>query len=150
MPEDADGSSYRWVILIVGTLVVFAALGLARCGYTIVLPAMQDGLGMDNTQAGVLATANLIGYLALPVIGGALASRFGPRAVITVGLAPAALGFITLFFGIGHAIGPTVAGVVADAAHSFVPPMVLAAGVALLGAVGAAVLRPVVSGGDSA
>lgn len=80
-------SRYCWVILAVGTLVVFASLGLARFGYTVVLPAMQTGLGMDNTQAGMLATANLIGYLALSVIGGALASRFGPRAVITAGLA---------------------------------------------------------------
>ncbi len=77
---------YAWVILVVGTLVVCAALGLARFGYSIVLPAMQEGLAMDNTEAGVLATANLVGYLALSVIGGALASHYGPRAVIAVGL----------------------------------------------------------------
>ena len=47
------------------TLVVFGALGLARFGYTAVLPAMQVGLEMNNTQAGALATANLVGYLAL-------------------------------------------------------------------------------------
>jgi len=80
---------YGWVVLTIGTLVVFGSLGLARFGYTIVLPAMQAGLAMDNTQAGALATANLVGYLALSVIGGALASRFGPRAVITAGLAVA-------------------------------------------------------------
>lgn len=81
---------YGWVILLVGTLVVFGSLGLARFGYTVVLPAMQKGLEMDNTQAGVLATANLAGYLALSVIGGALAARYGPRAVITAGLSLAA------------------------------------------------------------
>ena len=77
---------YAWVILAVATLVVFGALGLARFGYSIVLPAMQTGLEMDNTQAGVLATANLVGYLTLSVIGGALAARYGPRRVITLGL----------------------------------------------------------------
>jgi sugar phosphate permease len=77
---------YSWIVLAVGTLVVFGALGLARFGYTVVLPAMQVGLGMDNTQAGALATSNLIGYLALSVLGGALAARFGPRSVITIGL----------------------------------------------------------------
>ena len=86
MPDDARRLHYGWVVLTIGTLVVFGALGLARFGYSIVLPAMQEGLGMDNTQAGALATANLVGYLALSVIGGALASRFGPRAVITAGL----------------------------------------------------------------
>ncbi|MBN1521735.1 MAG: MFS transporter [Candidatus Aureabacteria bacterium] len=77
---------YAWIILIMGTLGVFGALGLARFGYTVVLPSMQEGLHMDNTQAGILATANLIGYLALCAIGGALASRFGPRSVLSIGL----------------------------------------------------------------
>ena len=77
---------YGWVILAVGTLVVFGALGLARFGYTVVLPEMQRDLGLDNTRAGALATANLLGYLALSVIGGALAARFGPRIVISIGL----------------------------------------------------------------
>ncbi len=85
---------YGWVVLAVGTLVVFGSLGLARFGYTVVLPAMQVGLGMNNTQAGVLATANLVGYLTLSVIGGALAARYGPRVVITVGLAVAGVGML--------------------------------------------------------
>ena len=77
-----------------GTLVVFGALGLARFGYSTVLPAMQAGLGMDNTQAGVLATANLVGYLALSAIGGALAARYGPRKVAAVGLAVTGVGML--------------------------------------------------------
>ncbi|MBM4144808.1 MAG: YbfB/YjiJ family MFS transporter [Nitrospira sp.] len=85
---------YAWLILAAGTLVVFGALGLARFGYTMALPAMQQGLGLSNTQAGVLATANLIGYLALSVLGGALAARYGPRVVITVGLTVAAAGML--------------------------------------------------------
>jgi MFS family permease len=85
---------YAWLILAVGTLVVFGALGLARFGYTMVLPAMQLGLGLNNTQAGGLATANLIGYLALSVFGGAFAARYGPRVVITAGLTVAAAGML--------------------------------------------------------
>ncbi|MBT4498522.1 MAG: MFS transporter [Gemmatimonadetes bacterium] len=87
MPTSSSRFHYAWFILAAGTLVVFGSLGLARFGYTMVLPAMQSGLGLDNAHAGGLATANLVGYLALSVIGGALASRYGPRAVITVGLA---------------------------------------------------------------
>ncbi len=83
-----------WLILAVGTLVVFGALGLARYGYTMLLPSMQAGLGLDNTQSGVLASANLVGYLALALLGGALAARFGPRLVITVGLFLAAAGMV--------------------------------------------------------
>ncbi len=85
---------YAWIILVVGTLVVFGSLGLARFGYTLVLPEMQAELRLNNTQAGGLATANLVGYLALAVAGGALASRYGPRKVIAGGLALAALGML--------------------------------------------------------
>ncbi|MBD3184526.1 MFS transporter [Candidatus Poribacteria bacterium] len=95
---------YGWGILVIGTLVVFGSLGLARFSYTLVLPAMQRALGMDNTQAGVLATANLIGYLALSVIGGALASRYGPRIVITMGLFLAAVGMV--FTGLSKSFLP--------------------------------------------
>lgn len=77
---------YSWVVLAISTLVVFGALGLSRFGYSIILPSMQAGLKMDNTEAGVLATVNLVGYLLLSVLGGALAARYGPRAVITAGL----------------------------------------------------------------
>lgn len=85
---------YAWIMLIMGVLVVFASLGLARFGYTAVLPAMQSSLGMDNTQAGALATANLVGYVVLSVIGGALAARWGPRRVISAGLALAGMGML--------------------------------------------------------
>ena len=85
---------YGWTIAAMGMMVVFGSLGLARFGYAALLPAMQDALGMDNTQAGALATANLAGYLLLSATGGALASRFGPRLVITLGLTTAAAGMV--------------------------------------------------------
>jgi len=47
---------------------------------------MQASLGLDNTGAGSLATANLIGYLLLALVGGALSSQFGARVVISIGM----------------------------------------------------------------
>lgn len=85
---------YGWVVLAMGVLVVFGSLGLGRFAYSVVLPSMQSGLGMDNTQAGALATANLLGYLTFCLIGGALASKLGPRVVITCGLGIAAVSMI--------------------------------------------------------
>ncbi|MFP4250759.1 MAG: MFS transporter [Armatimonadota bacterium] len=119
---------HGWIVLLIGTLVVFASLGLARFGYSMVLPAMQDGLAMDNTQAGALATANLIGYLALSAIGGALASRLGPRVVIAAGLflAGASMlltGVVTTF--LGAALWRTVTGIGSGASN--VPVMGLMA-----------------------
>jgi len=94
MPVSHSHFHYGWVILVIGTLVVFGSLGLARFGYTPVLPAMRMALQMDKTQAGMLATANLVGYLALSVIGGVLAARYGPRVVIAAGLSVAGAGML--------------------------------------------------------
>ena len=85
---------YGWTVLALATLVVFGALGLARFGYSLLLPSMQSALGLDNTGAGGLATGNLFGYLALSALGGALASRYGPRLVASLGLALAGLGML--------------------------------------------------------
>ena len=67
-------------------VVVMGALGLARFGYTLILPGMQEGLKLTNTQMGALATGNFIGYLTLSVAGGFLAARYGPRLLITVSM----------------------------------------------------------------
>ncbi|HOV90365.1 MAG TPA: MFS transporter [Syntrophorhabdaceae bacterium] len=55
----------------------------------------------------------------------------------TVGakLAPAALGFITLFFGIGQALGPFVSGWLKDISGTFIYPFTLSAFVAIIGAI---------------
>jgi MFS family permease len=56
----------------------------------------------------------------------------------TVGgrLAPAGLGFITLFFGIGQALGPAIGGWIKDTTGTFTHAFVLSAAVSLLGAGG--------------
>lgn len=80
------GFNYSYVILFTGILTVMGALGFARFGYATILPSMREGLLLNNTQMGVIATGNLVGYTVFSVIGGFLASRFGPRIVISCGL----------------------------------------------------------------
>ena len=75
---------YGWIILIISVIVVTAALGLARFGYTMILPDMKRGLSLTETQAGDLATGNMIGYMALALTCGIIASRFGPKIVIVI------------------------------------------------------------------
>jgi MFS family permease len=73
---------------------------------------------------------------AIPTIMAAAAGDYvGPR------LAPAGLGFITLFFGVGQAIGPWVGGRLADMTGSFSLSFVLAVGVSVIGAVGSITLK---------
>ncbi|HSA01895.1 MAG TPA: YbfB/YjiJ family MFS transporter, partial [Candidatus Paceibacterota bacterium] len=55
-------------------------------------------------------------------------------------LAPAALGLITMVFGIGQALGPLAAGIIADATHSFGPALMLGGLAALVLGVGGTLL----------
>jgi sugar phosphate permease len=74
------------MILVISTLTVLGALGFARFGYTMILPSMQEALHLSDTQTGGLATGNFVGYLALALVGGLVASRYGPRRVIAISM----------------------------------------------------------------
>jgi len=74
---------YGWVVVVLCVVVIIGALGFGRFGYTVVLPGMKSGLGLEAVQAADLATANMIGYLLFSVIGGVLSARFGARMVIS-------------------------------------------------------------------
>ena len=72
---------YAWIVAFTGTLVVVLSHGFGRMSYSVILPSMKEGLALDYTQVGLIATGNFIGYLCLAVIGGFLAARFGVRKV---------------------------------------------------------------------
>jgi len=92
--KHAPALHYGFVVLALIVLAVFSALGLARFGYTSILPAMQEALHLSNTQTGELQTLNLIGYLLTVVFAGMLAARFGPRVVIAGSLLVVSLAMI--------------------------------------------------------
>lgn len=73
---------YAWIIVGAGVIGVMGALGLGRFGYTVILPAMKEGLQLNYGQMGLLGTGNLIGYLCFSLLGGFWASRHGPKIVI--------------------------------------------------------------------
>jgi MFS family permease len=112
------------VVLSLIVMTVFGALGLARHGYTSVLPAMQKSLQLTHTQTGELQSWNLLGYLLTVVFAGLLATRYGPRVVIGVALAVAGCamvltGLIPTFHG--ASLGRFLAG--AGGAGANVPAM---------------------------
>jgi sugar phosphate permease len=91
-----------------------------------------------KSSAGFYASAIVFGLTAwsIPTIMAAAAGDYvGPA------LAPAGLGFITLFFGIGQAFGPALGGYLADATGSFVIPFLLASGVSLVGMISSLYLK---------
>jgi len=77
---------YGWVVVLVGTLTIFACLGLARFAFGMLLPAMRDALGMSYDEMGFLGTGNFAGYLAAVAVAPFLLRRFSPRQMIAAGL----------------------------------------------------------------
>jgi MFS family permease len=86
-----------------GLLTTIASHGFGRMSYTIILPAMKDGLQFNYTQLGLLGTGNFLGYLAMAIIGGFLASRFGTRLVIT--FAVILMGISMILTGLAQSFG---------------------------------------------
>ena len=131
-----------WLSLLCGLIWGWVSDVIGRKGALVIvylIHAVAFGLfALWPSPAGFTISAVLFGLSAwsIPAImAAACGDLLGPR------LAPAGLGFITLFFGIGQAAGPSVAGAMADATGSLSPALLLAAGVALVGAVGALFLR---------
>jgi len=81
--EINPGFHYGYVILLISILIVTGAMGFGRFGYTTILPSMKEGLLLNNTQMGNIATGNLIGYALFSLIGGFLAVRFSTRKVVS-------------------------------------------------------------------
>lgn len=94
---------YGWIVIFMGMLTTIAAHGFGRMAYTIILPAMKDGLHFDYTQLGLLGTGNFIGYLTMAIVGGFLAARFGTRIVITLALI--LMGVTLLLTGLAQSFG---------------------------------------------
>jgi sugar phosphate permease len=94
---------YGWVVIFMGLLTTIAAHGFGRMSYTIILPAMKDGLEFNYTQLGLLGTGNFIGYLTMALIGGFLAAHFGTRIVITAALV--LMGITMILTGLAQSFG---------------------------------------------
>jgi len=111
-----------------GAALAYLALAIAYALFALV-----------RSPAGFYTSAVLFGLTAwsIPTIMAAAAGDYvGPR------LAPAGLGFITLFFGIGQALGPALGGYLADVTRSFRVPFLVATGVSLVGTFSSLYLRP--------
>ena len=86
---------YGWVIVGVGVLVKMTGLGFGRFAYPMLIPSMRGSLGFNYIEMGLLSGAIMLGYLLFSLIGGMLATRFGPKRIVVASLL---CGTLSMFF----------------------------------------------------
>ena len=87
---------YGWVIVGVGVLVKMTGLGFGRFAYPMLLPNMRGSLGFNYSEMGLLSGAIMMGYLLFSLISGMLATRFGPKRIVTASLLCGALSMFSI------------------------------------------------------
>jgi predicted MFS family arabinose efflux permease len=63
VPTKPIGETWAISAAIGGLLAIAAAIGIGRFVYTPILPPMIEALGLTKAQAGLIASANFLGYL---------------------------------------------------------------------------------------
>jgi MFS family permease len=106
---------------------------------TLILEAVSAVIfGLHSGTALLIVAAVIFGSGAFTMpglMGAACGERFGAK------LASPSLGFVTLFIGVGQALGPFVSGLLADATSSYSAPYLMVAGVFAVGATASLFLR---------
>lgn len=85
-----------WIYGIMGMLTSITVIAFARLSYGVILPFMKEGLQITYQEAGYLGTITSLGYLTTLIFAGMLATRWGGKKTIILGVSLVTIGFIGL------------------------------------------------------
>src|SRR5471030_2737978 len=104
------------------TAVIAATYGFGVYLFPVVLPAMKHDLGFGYAQAGYITAARQLANVAMALLSGVAASRFGAARVMLVATALSATGLACLAFIHGAwLMGVVLVALNASAAATWVP-----------------------------
>lgn len=104
-------------LILLAILAGFGAAvgqGFGRFGYSLLLPAMQQELQWTYTQAGMMNSANALGYLVGALAVGPLVDRFRATTVVRISLFAVCISLIATGIAVGYwplLIARTITGV---------------------------------------
>lgn len=123
--SDLLGRKYGLSLVYLVNALAYSLFFFSHSLYGYYLSAILYGLGMGSIPTIVAASAG---------------DLVGPK------LASTALGFVTLFFGIGQLLGPALGGFLADSTGSFRTAFAVAGCISLLGSTGSLLLKKPAAG----
>lgn len=83
-----------WLILIIATLNLLACLGFGRFSLGAIIPFMKEGLQLNYSQTGIIASSVFLGYMVSATTIGYAVLRFQAKKVILLSLLITVVGMI--------------------------------------------------------
>jgi MFS family permease len=87
-----------WIYAVIGMLTTVVVLSFARLSYGVILPFMKEGLQITYKEAGYLGTVTSFGYLSTLIFAGILASKWGGKKTVLLGISLVTMGLLGLTF----------------------------------------------------